>query len=200
MTYVEKTGENQAVTVEDGPDFIVADLAEGLVAALTAAERAAPRALLDRLENAFGGAGPAGEGTLAASPPLGLFLRAAHRAFHDGGSFFDTASLGALDRAIVAEHLPAACGPRVVIAGHTHAAREARPSPDRVYLNTGTWTDLLQVPEEADAGALARWANELRGGRAPRLRRLHYAEITPDTAGLRVWRAESAQVAGEDSL
>jgi UDP-2,3-diacylglucosamine pyrophosphatase LpxH len=178
-------------------DVVVAEVAAGLVAALTAAELAAPRALLDHLDSAFGGAGPAGQRMLTAGPPLGLFLRAAHRLWHDGGSFFDTASLGTLDRAIVAEHLPEGSRPRVVLAGHTHAAREARLSPDRIYLNTGTWTDLLQVPEKPDTAALVRWADELRGGRAPRLRRLHYAEITPETAGLKVWSA--ALRAGGDS-
>jgi hypothetical protein len=184
---------------EDGSDAVAAGLADALLAALTPGERAAPRALLDRLGNALDGAAPAAPGTLAAGPAAGLFLRAAHRLWHDGGSFFDPAHLGALDRAIVAEHLPEGCGPRVVVAGHTHAAREARPAADRVYLNTGTWTDLLRVPEEADAEALARWAGELRAGTAPRLRRLHYAEIAPGGAQLKAWPGGSGGAASEAS-
>jgi hypothetical protein len=180
----------------DEAETTVEDLAGSLLAALTPAERAAPRALLDRLDNALAGVDEAGRETLAAGAPLGLFLRAAHRLWHDGGSFFDPGSLGALDRGIVAAHLPEGCGPRVVVAGHTHAAREAQPGDGRVYLNTGTWTDLLRVPEEGSVEALLRWADELRGGKAPRLRRLHYAEITAEAARLKLWPSGSA--AGTD--
>ena len=38
------------------------------------------------------------------------------------------------------DRLPIGCGPRVVIAGHTHAARHVWLDADRTYINTGTWS------------------------------------------------------------
>lgn len=68
--------------------------------------------------------------------------------------------------ALLAEHI----GPGVVVAGHTHRARSISMGEKRLYLNTGTWIDLLRVTRptviehyEAVHAALMRktWA-ELR--------------------------------------
>jgi len=53
-------------------------------------------------------------------------------------------------------HLPDDCGPRVVMAGHPHAARNIRLDADRTYINTGTWSDLIPWPPlSADEDAKA---------------------------------------------
>lgn len=68
--------------------------------------------------------------------------------------------------ALLAEHV----GPGVVVAGHTHRAKFLPMGEERLYLNTGTWIDLLRVTQatvsehyEAVHAALMRktWA-ELR--------------------------------------
>jgi UDP-2,3-diacylglucosamine pyrophosphatase LpxH len=37
----------------------------------------------------------------------------------------------------------------VVVMGHTHLARHVGPSDRATYINTGTWADILRVPDEA---------------------------------------------------
>jgi UDP-2,3-diacylglucosamine pyrophosphatase LpxH len=192
----------QPVPAEDdgGAPDLPAELAEAIAAALTSAEAAAPRAVLDRFESALTAAAEARPGRLAGAGGVrGLLLRAAHRLWHDGGSFFDPSSLSTLDGGIVREHLPEDSGPRVVVAGHTHAAREVRLPGDRLYLNCGTWTDLLRVPDGGDGETLARWAEEVGKGVAPRLWRLTYADITPAGPRLGSWESEehAPKTAGE---
>jgi hypothetical protein len=55
--------------------------------------------------------------------------------------------------------------PKVVLMGHTHHHRETSLDGDRRYLNTGTWVDLIRVPQEVlepDAlTAFEGWLREL---------------------------------------
>ncbi len=76
----------------------------------------------------------------------------------------------------------------MVIAGHTHAAREIRDG-DRLYLNTGTWSDLMRMPRLEDRVAVEHFAGELAAGRVPRVRRPTYAEVTEDGPKLLAWTA-----------
>jgi UDP-2,3-diacylglucosamine pyrophosphatase LpxH len=83
---------------------------------------------------------PSVPGTLAAHGGAKALLRAALARF-SSDSCFDRAYCSAVDRAIIKAYLPADGQRRVVIAGHTHAARELVLDAQRTYLNTGTWTD-----------------------------------------------------------
>jgi UDP-2,3-diacylglucosamine pyrophosphatase LpxH len=65
----------------------------------------------------------------------------------------------------------AARGWKVVVFGHTHLAKRVALPDGAVYLNTGTWADLMQLPteilsEDADAALprLERFVDDLRSG------------------------------------
>lgn len=64
-------------------------------------------------------------------------------------------------------------------AGHTHAAREIRDG-ERVYLNTGTWSDLMRLPRLADRAAVERFAEDLATNQMKRIQRPTYAEVTAE--------------------
>ena len=117
---------------------------------------------------------------------------------NDSGDFFDLQSVSRHDRRIMDEHLAGAAGPQVVVSGHTHAAREVRLSDSRVFLNTGTWADLMRFPTTIeDDSALMSWFADLKRGAAPRLRRLTFAEITPETAALGFWQPAASAATTE---
>lgn len=71
-----------------------------------------------------------------------------------------------------AERLRRDTGARVVVMGHTHQARRyPQGTPLAEYINTGTWADLVRVPNEAlattDAGRadLEQWLRDLHADR-----------------------------------
>ena len=105
------------------PDPIEA-LGECLAEGFDEAERRSPARCIGELEAMLEAAEGASEGMLTAHGKRRWLLRAALRAASQGGNFFDPASTSDHDRSIIAEHLAPIEGPRVVIAGHTHAARE----------------------------------------------------------------------------
>lgn len=101
----------------------------------------------------------------------------------------------------------AAAGHRVVVMGHTHMAvrepivAEGAP-PEAVYLNSGTWADLLTLPPglfdpapAAANAALEAWLHEVRAGRFEVLQRptwVHLrlgADERVERAELRLYRA-----------
>lgn len=86
-------------------------------------------------------------GTLARHGGARRWLaRAWLRSLSEDGSFFDQNSFNDVDREVLREHLPDGTGPRVVLCGHTHAARLHHMGADSVYINTGTWIDLMKPP------------------------------------------------------
>lgn len=72
----------------------------------------------------------------------------------------------------------------MVIAGHTHAVREIRVSLDHTYFNTGTWTYLIAFPFVVADETLKTWIDRLEVRTVPRVKRLTWAEITPDRVAL----------------
>jgi UDP-2,3-diacylglucosamine pyrophosphatase LpxH len=164
-------------------------LGETLATGFDEAQRRSPARCLRAVEDLLDGVAPAA-GTVAAHGDYRFLLRAFLRRASREGTFFDPAATDAFDRAILAEHIPAgAASPRVVIAGHTHAAREIRTGGG-VYLNTGTWNDLMVLPRLDDRAAVERFADQLETGDVPRLRRPTYAEVTAEVARLREWTEE----------
>ena len=86
-----------------------------------------------------------------------------------------------------AEQLCERAGVRCVVFGHTHLARDVDLGGGRRYLNTGTWANLLRVPddvlrevtaERAEAHpALAAWLDQLRDNRLEPWFRPTYARL-----------------------
>jgi hypothetical protein len=83
-------------------------------------------------------------------------------------------------------------GAALVVYGHTHFARDVAVCAGRRYLNTGTWADLMTVPDaifgadEAAAGrAMARFADDLASNElgAWRSSAPCYARVTLDGQG-----------------
>ena len=168
---------------DDALDALARTMAGDLVAALPEADRQAPEATLVRLQSHLDGeAVVAARGSLAAHGGLRRALLRAwlRREGATSQAFFDLHSPGGADSQIIARHLPEGCGPRVTITGHTHAARDIRLDSERVYLNTGTWTDLLDLSAYTDQDAsLTALIDALEAGMLPSFRRLTWAEVTP---------------------
>ncbi len=86
-----------------------------------------------------------------------------------------------------AGELPEGSGPRVVVCGHTHAAREIDLGDGRVYLNCGTWMDLMKLPALGDDAAVKVFIDSIEAGDVPRVRMRTYVEVTEAGAALRDW-------------
>jgi UDP-2,3-diacylglucosamine pyrophosphatase LpxH len=78
---------------------------------------------------------------------------------------------------------------QVVVMGHTHQAREVREKGLAIYINTGTWADLVRIPTEVlaanEAGwaALEAWLKNLYLDRKVRELRPTWAEIRVEPDG-----------------
>jgi UDP-2,3-diacylglucosamine pyrophosphatase LpxH len=174
-------------------EHLAAEMATELLAALEPDDRLAVDATLAGLDAVLSGAESSPvHGTLAVNHSrLGRsFLRAwLHRERETSQRFFDVQKPGGIDRRIIDQLLRDQVGPRVVIAGHTHAARDIRLPNSCVYLNTGTWTNLLDLSDYPDDGAMKKLIDTLDAGSPPQLRRLSWAEVTADGPKLHEWPA-----------
>jgi hypothetical protein len=163
-------------------------LADALAEVLPEEERRSPDAAVRSLRVDLADGPAAAPGTLAKHE--GLRRRCARwylgRVAKDG-AFFDEAHASAEDRAVIARELPEGSGPRVVVCGHTHAARHVDLGDGRVYLNCGTWMDLMKLPPLEDDTAQRAFINALEAGNVPRLRLRTYVEVTEHGAALRHW-------------
>jgi UDP-2,3-diacylglucosamine pyrophosphatase LpxH len=162
-------------------------LARAIALGFSEEERSVPEACVRRLERWLEGTAAPVPGTLAAHGGGRFLLRAFLRAFSSDGTFFEPSKPDAHDRALIDDYLAPRAGPRVLITGHTHAAREVTLDGERVYLNTGTWTDLMKVPRFDDDQAVQKFAEALEAGSVPRLRQLRYAEVTSEGPRLQSW-------------
>ena len=163
-------------------------LADALAETLPDDERRAPDAAVRALRAAIAGGGAAAPGMLAAhGGAVRRWARAYLAQVARDRSFFDRGHASAEDRAAIARDLPEGSGPRVAVHGHTHAAREIDLGDGRVYLNCGTWMDLMKLPDLADDGAVTSFIDALEAGDVPRLRLRTYVEVTERGAALRDW-------------
>lgn len=177
------TGERAAASTTPAPRPDDLDLVTGaLFDGLAPEERT--DGTLAAIEDWLAGHRPAAAGTLASHGGGRCILRAALRLLGRGGIAFDQTQLDKDDQAIIAEHLPAGCGPRVVIAGHTHAARHVRLDAERTYINTGTWSDLIPWPPLDSDEEAKRFIDDLEAGKVPPLRRLTWALVDEHGARL----------------
>jgi UDP-2,3-diacylglucosamine pyrophosphatase LpxH len=160
-------------------------LVQALQDALLPQERPAAASLLrdfeDWLEHGDTAAAPAG--SLASHGGFRAWLlRNALRLLSYDYSFFDPGALGSTDRAIIDDLLPEGGPARVVVAGHTHAARHHVMTGGRVYINTGTWTDLMRFP--GPDGNLTAWIDALEAGHVDREPLPSFADLTAENAVL----------------
>jgi UDP-2,3-diacylglucosamine pyrophosphatase LpxH len=172
-----------AASVAAAPASDVDLLAAALLDALPPEDRSA--GTIAEVEGWLAGhVAAAAAGTLALHGGARYFLRAALRLLSHHGTAFDPTKLDAIDQAIIDEHLPLGGPPRVVIAGHTHAARQVRLDADRTYLNTGTWSDLIPWPPLGSDAHARAFIDELEAHQVPMLRRLTWALV--DDRGARL--------------
>jgi UDP-2,3-diacylglucosamine pyrophosphatase LpxH len=169
------------------------ELARAIALGFSEEDRSVPEECVRRLERWLQGTPAPVSGTLAAHGGGRFLLRAFLRAVSSDGTFFDPSKPDAHDRALIEDYLAPRAGPRVLITGHTHAARELTLEGERVYLNTGTWTDLMKVPRFDDDQAVRAFAEALEAGSVPRIRQLRYAEVTPEGPKLRAWPPNQEQ-------
>lgn len=161
------------------------ELADQLVSVLSEDERKSPDMTLRLVEEWLQGRrGPSRRGLLGPGTGEEHFGRLFHAQSRD---FFHLRQLSGADQRVVQAHLPEGSGPRILICGHTHAARRLQVGEERLYLNTGTWTDLMGFPELSTVQALRKWKERLLRNEVPRLRRQSYAEVTPEGGELRWW-------------
>ncbi len=106
-----------------------------------------------------------------------------------GRNYFDWNWPSKTDQKIIAETLPDGCGPKVAICGHTHAARQIRLKDERMFINTGTWTDLIDfsgLSDDTDE-ATREFIDQVEQHAVPMANRLTYAEVTEAGGSLKVW-------------
>lgn len=167
------------------------DIARALARTYTATQRQNPGRCATELEDWLNGEGEGMRaGTLAAHGGVRpRILRAFLHLASDDGRFFTRSHKSDDCLAIAREHLRPGSPPRVVIAGHTHAAREIWLSEDHAFINTGTWTDLMELPSRVDDDVLKAWIDRLERRDVPRVRQLTFAEVTPESVALRDYPA-----------
>lgn len=190
------SGDEQLQTTPHLPIGDAAAMAEAFAEALedelSDEQRGAPQTMIQRarqwLEGQEAPAGPSDHG-VARGGIRRLAARAFLRRVSKAGSLFDPGALSREDMTLIEPHLPEGSGPCVAIFGHTHAARFHRLSGERTYINTGTWTDMIDLPELDDDAAVAAWIDALDRGEVKRAQRLTYAEVTTGGARLGTWPA-----------
>lgn len=181
-----------APTDPNESEEVAAALLDGMEPAILASPESVMQALTAWLEGQKDVHKP---GTLASHGGLWRqIMRAILRYISHQNRFFLRGEASAHDLAIIEETLPANSGPRVVITGHSHAAREISLSGSRTYLNTGTWTDLIRLPAIDDDHAIQHFIDALEIGVVERLRSLTYAEVTSDGGKLLDWRIAGPRV------
>ena len=167
-------------------------LADALAESLPEEERRSPDGAVRAVKAILAGAGPAAPGTLA--PHEGVVRRCARwylKRVAKDKSFFQRDHASAEDRAAIDRHLPEGSGPRIAVHGHTHAAREIDLGDGRVYLNCGTWMDLMKLPDLGGDAEVKAFIDRLEAGDAPRERLRTYVEVTKAGATLRDWPVAS---------
>jgi len=173
----------------DAGERAAEDIAAAIFAEIDVNARSAPEATLENLRLGLMGKDEvSAPGSLSAhSGRLRSVLRAAVRRLSYDQSFFDRRARSDIDAAIINEWLGPEARDRVVIAGHTHAAREIALAAGCSYLNTGTWTDLLPLPTGLSDSDLQQWTDDLEAGRLASLRFCTYAVIDEQGARLEEW-------------
>lgn len=83
-------------------------------------------------------------------------------------------------------------GPVIALTGHTHAAKFIT-HPAGIYINSGTWQDLVRIPADLSETALAIWLQDLQNEKIPRWRRCPVVRIDENGPALLHWDGEVLQ-------
>ncbi len=185
----------EAAGSESGEDpaavFLADALASDLFDSLSESERKAATATQSKLEMHFESEETGfGLESVAAfgihGGPFRPLLRAwLRREGHNGTSFFDPAARGSIDDLIINEQREKSNGPLAVIAGHTHAARQIEFGSRQVYLNTGTWTNLIDLSSfQDDDQGLRNLIDAMESDAMTVTKRLTWARVNANEAVL----------------
>jgi UDP-2,3-diacylglucosamine pyrophosphatase LpxH len=162
------------------------ELSTAIFASMMPAERTAGSIVM--IEDWLAGHDIPAAGALANHGGAKFLLRAALACLDDGG-LFDQSHRSKADQKIIDAYLAPGQGSRIVIAGHTHAARYVRIDDKRTYVNTGTWTNLIPWPRLATDAAAKAFIDDLERQDIVPGRRLTWALI--DEQGAQLLEEES---------
>ena len=189
---VAQSESEQSESGEDASMMLLADaLASDVFDSLTDSERrnftATQTKFETHLESDETGFGLEANGALGIhGGPFRPLLRAwLRREGRKGESFFQPAMEASIDKLIIQEQRDKFNGPVVVIAGHTHAARQIEFAPRQVYINTGTWTNLIDLsPFKDDDKGLRDLIDAMASDSLTVTKRLTWASVNANEATL----------------
>jgi UDP-2,3-diacylglucosamine pyrophosphatase LpxH len=84
-----------------------------------------------------------------------------------------------------------------LVMGHTHCAKSRKQGASHYY-NTGTWTELVRVPEVTTEQDAVQWVTRLQRNEIPSVAQLSYLEIdasNQEATSLRNWTSQSSPIA-----
>ena len=172
----------------------LAGLAGTMADAMTPAEQAAPQRVASELQAYL--ASGTGAGIIVANQVQflsgsgiahGLLLRALGRALDQAREAFRPSQPDALARDVRATWGQAV----IAITGHTHAAKAIGDPAGPVYINTGTWLDLVALPADTGQAAVALWLDDLAAGRVKRWQGCPVAKVDAGGARLQHWDGQA---------
>lgn len=176
--------------VADPTDAFLTELAGDIAGAMTPAELSAPQRMEDDLRGYLAhGAPPDVAKKMLSSGGLArsLLLRALGRALLRGRDGFRPQTADKLAKGVMATW-GRQC---IAVTGHTHAAKEISLAPGQIYLNTGTWLDLVLPPADASAAAVSAWLARLANDEVPRWQGCPIAVVDPNGARLLHWDGQA---------
>ncbi len=172
----------------DEETFWIQQIAAGLHAHLTPEERASSATVLETILSWTNGTRTETAAGLLANHGGGrIILRAALKYLSRPDGFYDHDHLSKKDRALINALPPTPGKQHILVAGHSHAARDVPLPEGNHYLNTGTWTPLMEFPHWGDDRAIQTWIDGLQTQPDSGFIKRTYAEITPDGAHLQAW-------------
>lgn len=171
-------------------DAFVAELAGDIAGVMTQAELQALQRVENDLRDYLGRGAPAvstpnllSGGGLARS----LLLRALGRALLRGRDGFRPEVADKLANTV----MDSWGREGIAVTGHTHAAKQISRAPGQVYLNTGTWLDLVLPPADVSAAAVTEWLARLSNDEVPRWQGGPLAVVDVDGARLLHWNGQA---------
>lgn len=178
------------VRAMDDNNPLVDSLVNALVEAMTPDERQAEQVLTQELGNHLEGTTRQPRtGMLAAGHPgriEALILRALCATLADGRNAFAPDKPDPLANEVIRTWGRGT----IAVTGHTHAAKHIEHA-EGTYLNTGTWQDLVRVPDDLSTNTVADWLGRLQRDEVKRWRICSVARITCNNASLLHWNGDS---------
>jgi UDP-2,3-diacylglucosamine pyrophosphatase LpxH len=193
---LDKASTNQA-TLAATNDHVLDHIAQGLVMCLNEQERIpANSAMLTQQIDNYLQARPSvgGQGMLLSQTAWvrGLLLRGIGQELVKARNAFEPAVPDALAEHSICTWGHQASGPIIALTGHTHAAKQIKHLAG-VYLNSGTWQDLVHPPEDTSEDGVQAWLQALQANQVPRWQRCPVVRVNDNGAALLSWNGDSLQ-------